>query len=146
MANSVLPGTEVLYALDREIHEKVMRVTWDESRCRVCGWPMDLGEGQGPTCLPDNCSMRPAPQRRADAIPAYSSDIAMAWPVVEQMRAEGFYIDVEAYSWGYSARCSRAGKGDEDIWIDGAPFKADAAPEAIARAALSVRRDGGTDG
>src|ERR1051326_7076061 len=37
---------------------------WDESRCRICGWPLvaDMREG----CTAESCSLRPAPERRAD--------------------------------------------------------------------------------
>lgn len=37
---------------------------WDESRCRVCGWPLAASADQG--CVPGNCSMRPLPKERAD--------------------------------------------------------------------------------
>lgn len=44
---------------------------WDESRCRICGWPLKQSIEEG--CTSDSCSMRPVPEKRADSIPDYSS-------------------------------------------------------------------------
>lgn len=38
---------------------------WDETRCRVCGWPLANTADEG--CVKGNCSMRPGPAKRADA-------------------------------------------------------------------------------
>ncbi|OPX96073.1 MAG: hypothetical protein A4E60_03517 [Syntrophorhabdus sp. PtaB.Bin047] len=43
---------------------------FDETRCRVCGWPLKQTIEEG--CTAESCSMRPAPQRRADEPPDYS--------------------------------------------------------------------------
>lgn len=62
---------------DKEIFDRVRELLWpwDESRCRVCGWPLHqhnpftrLHNDEPPlTCTPENCSERPAPERRADS-------------------------------------------------------------------------------
>lgn len=85
--------------IDAAVHAKVLGITWDESRCRVCGWTLDP---EGIMCRADNCSMRPRPTPRADAIPAYSSDIGLAWRVVEAMRERGFWLKLESSFWGPS--------------------------------------------
>lgn len=47
---------------------------WDETRCRVCGWP--LAESADKGCVPGNCSQRPAPATRADAAERRLADAA----------------------------------------------------------------------
>lgn len=37
---------------------------WDESRCRICGWPLVEKIEDG--CTKESCSMRPVPDKRAD--------------------------------------------------------------------------------
>lgn len=39
---------------------------WNESRCRICGWPLKESIDEGRTI--DNCSMRPVPAKRADEL------------------------------------------------------------------------------
>lgn len=68
--------------LDALVAEQVMGLTWDESRCRVCGWPLKEKLEDG--CVPENCSLRPGPIRRADSSPRYSTDLLEAWKVVEK--------------------------------------------------------------
>lgn len=58
--------------------QKALGITWDETRCRICGWTL-----KAPFCITGSCSLRPAPDRRADAPLNYSTDIARAWMVVE---------------------------------------------------------------
>ena len=43
---------------------------FDKTRCRVCGWPLKQTVEEG--CTTESCSMRPAPQRRADEPPSFS--------------------------------------------------------------------------
>ena len=43
---------------------------FDKTRCRVCGWPLKQTVEEG--CTTESCSMRPAPQRRADEPPDFS--------------------------------------------------------------------------
>lgn len=50
------------------------RRLWDETRCRVCGWPLAESADRG--CVPGNCSQRPAPAVRADA--GYEADALRA--------------------------------------------------------------------
>lgn len=51
---------------------KEARRLWDETRCRVCGWP--LAESVDKGCVPGNCSQRPLPKERADQ--GYALDVA----------------------------------------------------------------------
>lgn len=75
-------------ALDARVRDAIFG-PWDESRCRVCGWPIVPHGERG--CWSDNCSMRfPHDEnrhtQRADEPRPYSTDIAAAWEVVEKMR------------------------------------------------------------
>lgn len=70
---------------------------WDESRCRVCGWPLAKSREYG--CARDegfdDCSQRPLPTRRADSTPPYSTDPAAARlleDAVEREGLQGMYI------------------------------------------------------
>jgi hypothetical protein len=87
-----------LRELDSRVHREVMGVVWDESRCRVCGWPIVPEGGSG--CWASNCSLRPSPIIRADAVPEYSSDIAAAW---KTMRGEHnqWEIKCDPAGWGH---------------------------------------------
>ncbi len=79
------PGRE----LDALVAEKVMGLVWDESRCRICGWPLEPWDGTGeiPTgCVLESCSQRPAPSTRADVPAKYSTSIGIVWLVVEKMQ------------------------------------------------------------
>ena len=67
--------------LDALVARHVMGLVWDETRCRVCGWPIKEDLAQG--CTADSCSLRPAPQYRADEPAPFSTDIAAAWRIVE---------------------------------------------------------------
>lgn len=49
--------------INRKISE-ARRQPWDESRCRICGWPVKASLLDG--CTVNSCSQRPAPARRAD--------------------------------------------------------------------------------
>lgn len=77
--------------LDTLVHERVMGVVWDESRCRVCGWAFSGVLSQG--CIPGNCSMRPPPRYQASEAPTYSTDIGNAARVVEKLRNEWAHGD-----------------------------------------------------
>jgi len=68
--------------LDALVAEQVMGFTWDESRCRVCGWPLKEKLEDG--CVPENCSLRPGPVRRADSPPRYSTELLEAWKIVDK--------------------------------------------------------------
>lgn len=73
--------------LNALVEAHVIGIAWDETRCRVCGWPLanDPFTASG-GCLPGSCSMRPVPERRADEPAPYSTDIAVAWQVAERLR------------------------------------------------------------
>lgn len=67
--------------MDMLVHKSVMGFVWVEDRCPVCGW---LYEPEH--CQPDNCSMRPIPNPRADEPPHYSTYLLDTWRVVEHLR------------------------------------------------------------
>lgn len=80
--------------LDALVYAKVLGRKWDEARCRACGGEI-VPHPNYPGCWIDNCSLRPIPKgdERADAIAKYSSDLRLAWIVVEHMRAQGWALD-----------------------------------------------------
>ncbi len=71
-------------ALDALVAERVMGFKWDESRCRVCGWPLYATLALG--CVAGNCSLRPRPARMADEPAPYSTEIKWAWELVERLK------------------------------------------------------------
>jgi hypothetical protein len=84
--------------MDALVAERVMGLAWDESRCRVCGWPLATDVMQSSAgCYPGNCSLRPRPARNADEPAHYSTDIAAAWLVVKRMCS---FIGVDDDLWG----------------------------------------------
>lgn len=87
--------TAELRDVDAQIHREVMGVIWDESLCRICGWPIVPEGEQG--CWARSCSMRPVPDRRADEPPCYSTDIAAAWRVVKRMREQKWNGTVQVF-------------------------------------------------
>jgi hypothetical protein len=66
-------------APDRKLAIRWMGWTWDETRCRVCGWPFVAPPGVG--CTPDLCSELPPRQVTLyDAcIPPFHTSDADAW-------------------------------------------------------------------
>lgn len=157
MAETLQPGAE----LDARVHRDVMGRVWDESRCRVCGWPLARSDADfmADGCIPDNCSMRPAPRSRADAPPAYSTDIATAWTVAEKMGERGFHARIctpfepdMPHFVGFTPHGVTGWNGRPDFSASG-----ESAPLAICRAALVAaeestqfaiqrRNDGGENG
>jgi len=95
--------------LDAAVH-LLMGRTWDESRCRVCGWPLADSSDEG--CFPDDCCMRPPPARRADETPCYSTNPASAWQLVR---------DIQELHPGW--RFSIVGGDRQMGYIDGSPSK-----------------------
>lgn len=71
--------------LDALVHLRLFGA-WDDSRCRICGWPIGSLFDASKGCIPGNCSMRPAPAVRADEPSPYSTDIAQAWRVVAEVQ------------------------------------------------------------
>jgi hypothetical protein len=88
--------------LDALVHAEVMGIKWDEKRCRICGWPLYERIEQG--CVLENCCLRPAPARRADSIPPYSTEFHMAWLIVEKMaeKHSDLYIEKAGLNWHFS--------------------------------------------
>lgn len=66
---------------------EAMGIVWDESRCRVCGWPLDRIEQI--FCRPGDCAQRPVPSRRADSPPDYCSDHTAAASVRAEIARRG---------------------------------------------------------
>ena len=108
--------------LDALIAEKVLGFKWDESRCRVCGWPLDPPDGPG--CHLTDCSMRPRPKRRSDEPMSYSTNIVYAWLIAEML-----HMEVACHGTDYRASCA-------DPFGSFFVSRADTAPLAICLAAL----------
>lgn len=70
----------------REIDQKIQTLLcpWDESRCRICGWPLEADVPE--QCHVGNCSLRPAPKKRADAPASYSDSLDLAMGAYEEFR------------------------------------------------------------
>lgn len=82
--------------------------------------------------------IQPHEWMRWQDVPAYSTDIAAAWQVVEKMKAEGYEACIDSDSDGdWSVIFTMNGEG---IWCS---VKKDA-PLAICRAALAVAADSST--
>lgn len=122
--------------LDALVSQHVMRNQWDESRCRVCGWPLATAADEG--CTADSCSMRPKPERRADEPAPYSTEIAAAWQVVETLAAQNWTMSLgwkgadRVYANTAEVVFQQMGSGDYRT----AHAVADTAPLAICIAAL----------
>lgn len=114
--------------LDSLVAEKVMGRTWDETLCRVCGWPIVPDGETG--CWSSNCSMRPLPLSHADAPRPYSIDPAAAWQVVERMREDGWQCVISSRADGWYVLFER---GHDSI-----DAEADTMPLAVCRAALAA--------
>lgn len=71
-------------------------------------------------------------------LPRYSTDIAAAWSVVEKMRGEGVYIDVQPRCDRWDTVAGWQGPDDGDIW-EQVSLTADTAPLAICLAALRAK-------
>ena len=113
--------------MDALIAEKVFGIIWDETRCRICGWPIAESIEKG--CTKEDCSMRPRPKRRADEHSNFSTDIAAAWLVVEKITAPPKTIE----------EARRAANTTFGYWFNDANLwacSAREAAEAICRAAL----------
>lgn len=120
--------------LNALVAEHVLAWKWDNSRCRICGWPFDrLG---APGCSPESCSMRPAPKIRADSPPDY-----LTWSgiglIVEAMRGKGWVLQLEeedgALGKGWRARFWKSAYTKN--WNE---VLAPDAPTAVAKAALKT--------
>ncbi len=86
--------------LDSLIQEKVMGAYFPEDRCRVCGWKLATDIEGG--CTKESCSLRPAPSRRADDPPHYSTRLDAAFIVIKHIQREhGFRFDLLGHEKGY---------------------------------------------
>ena len=117
--------------LDKLIAEHVFKDKWDESRCRVCGWPF---KPEPVTCYPNDCSLRPLPKRRADQPGEFSTNIIAAWSLVQFLKGKGLSVRITQFSGGM-VRVEIAAFGQlwTDLYVDGETF-----PLALCRAALKL--------
>ena len=132
--------------LDALVAEKVMGWKWPDDRCPICGWKYEVSVDKG--CVPDNCSLRPAPEiRECDKYGAYSTDIAAAWKVVEKLVNSGWCVGLLFDDNGHWALATDGtqnvplGDGPEDIattFFIEKELWCDTAPLAICRAALKA--------
>lgn len=72
-----------LSEIDRLVMIHVMGNVWPEDRCRICGWTLKENTFEG--CTAESCSLRPAPDRRADEPAYYSSDQGAAARLREKL-------------------------------------------------------------
>lgn len=74
---------------DQALNEAVARARhpWDETKCRVCGWPI-VADGE-PGCWQSNCSMRPPPAKQADTPADICSDPAAWGALLTELKAGG---------------------------------------------------------
>lgn len=87
-------------ALDKLIHDKVMKAKFPEDHCPVCGWTLADTPEQG--CTKNSCSLRPVPRRRADDPPLYSTRLDAAFLIVDHLqRKHGWRFDLLGHEKGY---------------------------------------------
>lgn len=125
--------SEELRALDEEIHRKVMgEVCVRLFRPSTQKW--DWYDFDDEDHNPDWSGVEP--------IPAYSSDIAAAWLLVEELRRRMPYAFVELIAMtgkrGEEKYSARVAGMDDEFTINGAHFYEPTAPHAICRAALKA--------
>lgn len=78
--------------LDAMVHAAIGE-PWDDSRCRVCGWPLGATRDMSNAfCSPANCCMRRHYSEHADAPPHYSRDWSGVGLVVDEMRRRGWSV------------------------------------------------------
>ena len=104
----------------REMDVLVMEIRnpWDESRCRICGWPLKESVEKG--CVVGNCSERPPPWRRADTPAPVSTDIYAALPLADEMMGA---LDAQDRTWVLHR--------DRDKWAVSEMYHDDLIPIAI---------------
>lgn len=114
----------------------LMGLVWDERRCRVCGWPFAHVRYHTAACTPESCSMRPAPERRADTPAPYTTDLAAAWRVVTYLRERDVWMErLEQLGEEIWRCCFEVRPRDAGRWVQGV---GGTAPEAICAAAAPV--------
>ena len=127
--------------LDARVAAKVFGAKWDEGRCRICGWPLTPHPATG--CTARSCSMRPAPTKRADEPPPYSTDIREAWLAVERMRELGWsfrYGNNGCSKDQHAAAFARGFRGLGANILTGEYIEADDAVAISSTAALAICR------
>lgn len=122
-------------ALEREIGERVMglqakkHILTAAEHYQLVDWRLVDRDGRP---LPDTWACR-APDQVWGDCPCYSSDIAAAWQVVEELRRRGWSVFVVVQPWVTSSPVWSVDVVNRD---DSYRAYADSAPEAICRAAL----------
>jgi hypothetical protein len=129
--------------LDAQVHAQVMGLTWDASRCRICGWPL---ESEPFYCRPPaDCRFSPRPMVWAVTPRPYSTNVQIAWVVVDHLHEHGYAVTIEYGRFdsmtdapGYEVTFRRQG----DVHASGPSSTGYAATvaEAICLAALEVAR------
>jgi hypothetical protein len=113
-----------------------MGLTWDERRCRICGWALGEKDGLRWGCTPESCAQRPAPAHRADTPAPYTTDIAAAWQVVTYLHKQDVWMErLEQIGHEMWRCCLEVRPRDGRAWVQGVGATA---PEAICCAALLV--------
>lgn len=111
--------------IDAQLAEK-LGPPWDETRCRICGWP--LAETAVLGCVAGNCSQRGRGGLRCDDPPRYSTDPAASKKLLDRMAELWWYVRIESTPAGKHACC---------VWLNGKVFigRSDAREMAVALAA-----------
>lgn len=100
---------------------------WDESRCRICGWPLKPTIEEG--CTQESCSQRPAPINRADEAANYVNDPAMTVLLLEKMPVHYSLIRGVSGDWFVNKHLS----GNQTEYVSGVPKLGRAVAEAWAK-------------
>lgn len=107
-----LPEPPAVETLQSNGTEDRREANWDESRCRVCGWPLADEISKG--CVKGNCSLRPTPAARADVAPQVAEKVSMA-ELAENFIQRPGDIDRAWVSAGIRAILERVGAADRII-------------------------------
>jgi hypothetical protein len=115
---------------------------WDDTRCRVCGWPLHETADDG--CVPGNCSMRPRPEHMADRPAPFSTSLTAAWLLIEKFQG-GEVANFEPGGWFWPVEIDRLpdsegpGRGGWVVTLAGHEGSAPTFPLSVCRAALLSR-------
>ena len=128
--------------LDAAIH-KELGYKWDKNKCKICGWTLAKSAKKG--CVEGNCSLRPKPHPPAieRVAPFYSTDGNAMLELIGETRRRGWDLTVWSEGDIYYAVFEKTDRPDPYEQEDGdfvvRGIKADALPEAVARAWYKVR-------
>ena len=115
--------------MDLLIREKVLGYVWPDDRCPICGWL--LSEVLADGCVKESCSLRPAPEARADSPAPYSSSDTVALGVLHH---KGWLYSLHNYkSLGVRVVIYSSHPESSDVRAQGTTMA-----EAICRAALKM--------